>query len=217
MKSHSPPFDKVTSSSSRRTLQTTPQDSNHHTVTLPEGQDESVGLDESEKARPYDILQDPLSEQHWNQSSGRVSRRPSHRSTVSLEPPPSTPINPQSFDIGELQRGQAHNQVHGYLGGAGRSLQSTLGDRNGSRDVSSGKDSGERSARDGDKGRSRPGARLNDLESSRMLLIFIPIYPIPDLVPIIANTTQKGSYPTGPDPKSFRTSFHFTLRSGRWA
>ena len=185
MTSHSPSPQKAISSSSRRTPQTTSQNSKHRTATLPpEGQGGSARLDESEKARPYDrsqaTVQDPLSEQQGEQSSGRVRRRPSRRSTAPSESPSSMPIDSQPFDLSELQQGQARNQVHGYLGGAGQSrtnLQSTLGDRNASRRDVSGKESRELSVRDDDKGRSRPVVRQNDLEASRMLLVLMLSIP----------------------------------------
>lgn len=140
MASHSSPFDKVVSSSSGRISQTTPRNSSHRAATLPpEGQGESVGLNESEKARPYDrsqaAIQDLLSEQQGEQSRERVRRKPSRRSTAPFEPPSSMPIDSQPFDLSELQQGQIHNQLGGYLGGAGQSgtnLLSILDDKNSS-------------------------------------------------------------------------------------
>lgn len=226
MASHSPPFDRTASSSSRRrTLQTTPQDSSHRAVISPlEGRSWSAGQDETERAGPYDMpqatIQNPVSEQHGGQSSGPVSRRPSRRSTASFEPSSTMPIDPQPFDFSELQRGQAHTQVYGYPGGAGRSRtdpQSTLGDGNAlRREVCSGKDSRESSVCDNDVGRSQPGVLRNDLEASRMLPV--PILTHPVLGPVggpvlgVADATQEG-YPDRSSRNHFCASFHFILRS----
>lgn len=225
MVSHFPPFNKTASSSSRRTLQTTPQDSNHRAGTLPpESQDESAGLDEGEKARgtPRETIQDPVSERHGGQSSGRVSQRLSRKTAALPEPPSSMSADPQLFDLSKPQRGQVRTQVYSYLGGAGQSRtnsQSTLGDGDTSgRDVSSGKKSREPSVRNSNKGRSRPGVRPNDLES-RMPLVFILATPYLTrlAVPNIANATREGYHPNRPGPKSFRASLHFTLGSGHSA
>ena len=80
-------------------------------------------------------------------------------------------------------------------------------DRNTSRRDVSGKDSRGLSVRDDDKGRSRPGVRQNDLEASRMLLVLILVYPMPDpvgcLVFNVAHATQDG-YPNHPSRNHFR-------------
>ena len=184
---NSPSLYKTVSSSSRHTLQTTPQSSNPHTVILPlEGQVRSAGLDESEKAglcnRSRATIRDPPSEQHGGRSSGHLSQRASRPSTAASKPLPSMPIDSQSFDLRELQRGQVHTQVNGNLGGAGKSrtnLQSTLGDRNASRgDVSSVKGSREPSVSDIGGGRSLPRVRPNDLEASCMFLVLIFVHLI---------------------------------------
>ena len=138
--SYSPSPQKAISSSSRRTPQTTSQNSNHRAATLPlEGQGGNAMLNERKKERPYDrpqvTIQDLLSEQQGEQSSGHVRRRPSRRSTAPPESPSSMPIDSQPFDLSELQQGQIHNQLGGYLGGAGQSgtnLLSTLDDKNSS-------------------------------------------------------------------------------------
>lgn len=181
MAPRSPSLHKTVSSSSHRTLQTIPQSSSPHTDILPpEGQGTGVGLDESERTGLYNrsqaTIQDPLSEQHEGQLSGRTCR--------SAAPPehfPSMPSDPQPFDLSELQQGRAHNQVRGYLDGAGQAranLQSTLDDENTSkRDVGSGKDSREPSVRDNDEGIFRPGVRLNNLKASRMLFVLTLAHP----------------------------------------
>ena len=54
------------------------------------------------------------------------------------------PVDPQPFDYGELQKGQAHNQVYSRAGRTGKSrtdLQSTRGGRTASRRDVSGKGS----------------------------------------------------------------------------
>ena len=131
MASHSSPFDKAVSSSSGHIPQTIPQNSNRRAATSPpEGQGESAGLNESEKARPYDrsqaAIQDRLLEQQGEQSSERVHQKPSRRSTAPLDPPSSTPAGSQPFDLSELQQVQIHNQASGYLGGAGQSNTNLL-------------------------------------------------------------------------------------------
>ena len=61
--SHSPSPHKAISSSSCRTLQTIPQNSNHRADTLPlEGQGRSVILDESERGRSSDIPKTPAAD-----------------------------------------------------------------------------------------------------------------------------------------------------------
>ena len=186
MASHSSPFGGTTSSSSRRTLKTTPQESSRRIITSPlEDQSGSAGLDESEKARPYKVsqatIQNPVSEQHGDQSSGSVRQRASRKTTALPEPPPPMPIDPQPSDLSERQRGQAHTQAGGDPGGAGQSrssLRSTPGDRSASiRDVRSGKGSHGPPVRDNDKGRSQPGVRPNDPKPPCMLLVFTLAYP----------------------------------------
>ena len=223
-RSHSPSPQKAISSS-RRTPQTTSQNSNHRAATLPlEGQGGNAMPNERKKVRPYDrpqvTIQDLLSEQQGEQSSGHVRRRPSRRSTAPPESPSSMPIDSQPFDLSELQQGQARNQVHGYLNGAGQSrtnLQNTLGDRNASRTDASGKDSRGLSVRDDDKGSSRPGVRQNCLETSRMFIVLILVYPVPDpvdgLALNVADATQEG-YPNRPSRNHFRKSFRLVSRSG---
>lgn len=53
--------------------------------------------------------------------------------------------------------------------------------------------------------------------SNRMLLVLILVYSMPDLVGgsilNVAKVTQEGYYPNSLNHKSFRTSFHSTLRS----
>ena len=223
--SYYPSPQKAISSSSRRTPQTTSQNSNHRAATLPlEGQGGNAMLNERKKERPYDrpqvTIQDLLSEQQGEQSSGHVRRRPSRRSTAPPESPSSMPIDSQPFDLSELQQGHTRNQVHGYLNGAGQSrtnLQNTLGDRNASRTDVSGKDSRGLSVRDDDKGRSRPGVRQNDLETSRTFIVLILVYPVPDpvdgLVLNVADVTQEG-YRNHPSRNHFRKSFCLISRSG---
>ena len=93
-------------------------------------------------------------------------------------------------------------------------------DRSASRRDVSGKDSRGLSVRDDDKGRSRPGVRKNDLEASRMLLVSIIVYPVPDLlgglVLNVADVTQDG-YPNRPSRNHSRKSFRLTPRSGHLA
>ena len=178
MVSHSPPIHSAVSLSSRRT-QAIPQNSNHHTTTSPpEGQGGSTLLNESEKVGSYDrsqaTIQDPAPGQRRGQRSGRTPRKLSRRTTAPLKPFPLMPIDLQSSDPRELQQGQTHTQVDGYLGGAGQShtnLQSTPGDRNTSRRGTNGKGSREPSVRDGDEEWFWPEVPLNDLETSRMLII----------------------------------------------
>ena len=63
MTSHSPSSHKAISSSSCRTLQTIPQNLNHHAAISPlKGQGGSVVLDESEKGRSSDILKTPATD-----------------------------------------------------------------------------------------------------------------------------------------------------------
>jgi len=89
-------------------------------------------LDERGGQRPYDRSGD--------QRGGLFSRMPSRRSTTGSEPS-TMPLDPQPFDYGELQKGQAHNQVYGHAGGTGKSHtdpQSTRSGRTASRrDMSS--------------------------------------------------------------------------------
>ena len=215
MVSHSPPIHSAVSLSSRRT-QTIPQNLNHHTTTSPpEGQGGSTLLNESEKVGSYDrsqaTIQDPVSGPRRGQRSGRTPRKLSRRTTAPLKPFPLMPIDLQSSDPRELQQGQTHTQVDGYLGGVGQSrtnLQSTPGDRNTSRRGISGKGSREPSVRDGDEGWFWPEVPQNDLETSRMLIILIPAYPMPDPVrgPVlnVAGTTQ-GYYPNRSSSNPFRT------------
>ena len=171
MASNYPPFDRTASTSSRRTLRTTAQDSSHRAVTSPlEG--------------PYDMpqvtTQDPASEQYGGQSGGIVRRRSSRRTTALPGAPPPMPIHLQPSDLNELQQSQVYTQTDGYLGGAGQShanLRSTPSDRSASRrGVSGGKDSRGPSVRGDDTGRSRHGARPNDPIPSRMLLVLTLVY-----------------------------------------
>ena len=178
MASDIPPFDRTASSSSRRTLRTTAQDSSHRTVISPlEGQGESAG--------PYDMpqatTQNPASE-HGGQSGGDVHRRSSRKTTALPDPPPPMPIDLQPSDTSELQRGQVQTQVDGHLlGGAGQSQSNprgTPGGRSASRKgVRSGKGSRGPPVRDNNKGRPRPGVRPNDPKPSRMLLVLTLPYP----------------------------------------
>ena len=176
MASDYPPFDRTASSSSRRTLRTTAQDSSHRTFTSPlEGQSESAG--------PYDIsqaIQNPVSEQHGGQSGGNVRRRSSRKTTALPDSPPLMPIDLQPSDTSELQRGRVHTQVDGHLGGVGQSQsnpQSTPSDRSASRrGVGGGKASRGPLVRGNDRGRSRPGVRPNDPMPSRMPLVLILAY-----------------------------------------
>ena len=171
MASDYPPFDRMASSSSHRTLRTTAQDSSHRAVTLP-------------PEDPYDMpqatVQDPASEQHGSQSGGIVRRRPSRKTTALPVPPPPMPIDSQPSDLNEPQPSQVHTQADGHLGGAGQSrsnLRSTPGDRSASRrGVRGGKDSRGSPVRGDDRGRSRPAARPNDPIPSRMLLVLILAY-----------------------------------------
>lgn len=169
MASGPPPFDRMASTSSSRTLRTNAQDSSHRTPL--EGQSESTGPDDIPQA-----FQNSASKQHRGQSSGNV-----RRNTALPEPPPSMSIDPQPFDLNELRQGQVHTQVHGDLDGAGQSrtnLQSTPGDRNASRrDVRSRKDSRGPPVRDNDEGRRQPGVRPNFLEASCMALALTLVYP----------------------------------------
>ena len=167
MASDHPPFDRTASSSSRRTLRTTAQDSSHRVVTSPlEG--------------PYDMpqatVQDPASEQHGDQSGGIIRRRPSRKTVALPDPPPPMPIDPRPSDLNVPQPSQAD----GHLGGVGQSPsnpRSTPSDRSASRrGVKGDKDSRGPPVRGNDRGRSRPGARPNDPIPSRMLLILILAY-----------------------------------------
>ena len=132
MGSHTPPLYKKASSSSRHTLQTTPEKSSNN-IGSPPPQSRSIatGLDEGGGRRPPDRSQDPPLEHR----GGLVARMPSLRSTAGSESSPM-PIDPPSFDYSELQKGQAHNLVYSHAGEAGKSrtdLQSTRGGRNPSR------------------------------------------------------------------------------------
>ena len=172
----SPPFDRTVSSSSRRALQTTPQDSSHRIVTSPpEDQSRNAGLDGDERAGSYDIpqatIQNPLSEQYGDQPSGSVRQRASSNTAALPEPPPVF-IDPQPSE--------AHIRVDGYLDGAGQSQsnpRSTPSDRSASRRGVRG-DKGSRGlpVRNNDKGRPRPGVRPNDPKPSRMLPVLTLAY-----------------------------------------
>ena len=76
-----------------------------------EGQGESARLDEGENARPHDgsqsMIQDPPLERQEGQSSGHVSRRPSHRSTPAS-------VSPSLMSIGSPQSdlGQSNLEIH---------------------------------------------------------------------------------------------------------
>ena len=59
---------------------------------------------------------------------------PSRRSTTEPDPP-SMPTNPQPFDFGESQKGQARGQAHDHTGGAGKP-RTNLQIATGVRDVS---------------------------------------------------------------------------------
>ena len=173
MASDSTPFDSTASPSSRRTLQTTAQDSTHRAVTLPlEGQSESAGPYD----RPQATIQDPASEQHGSQSGGIVRRRSSRKTTALPDPPPPMPIDPRPSDLNEPQPSQAD----GHLGGVGQSpsnLRDTPSDRSASkRGVMGGKGSRGPPVRGNDRGRSRPGVRPNDPIPSRMPLVLILAY-----------------------------------------
>ena len=49
---------------------------------------------------------------------------------------PESRVDPQPFDCGELQEGQAHNQVYGHTGGTGKSHVDLQGRPTSRRDVS---------------------------------------------------------------------------------
>ena len=173
MVSDYPPFERTASSSSRRTLRTTAQDSSHCAVTSPlEGQSESAG--------PYDMpqamVQDPAPEQHGGQSGGIVRRRSSRKTTALPETPPPMPIDPRPSDLNEPQPSQAD----GHLGGVGQSPSNprcTPSDRSASRrGARGGKGSRGLPVRGNDRGRSRPGVRPNDPIPSRMPLVLILAY-----------------------------------------
>ena len=161
MASGRPPFERTASSSSRRTLRTTAQDSSHCAVTSPlEG--------------PYDMpqatVQDPAPEQHGGQSGGIVRRRSSRKTTALPETPPPMPIDPRPSDLNEPQPSQAD----GHLGGVGQSPsnpRSTPSDKSASRGVRGGKGSRGLPVRGNDRGRSRPGAPPNDPTPSCMPLV----------------------------------------------
>ena len=173
MASDYPPFDRTASSSSRRTLRTTVQDSSHRAVISPlEGQSESAG--------PYDMpqamVQDPASEQYGDQSGGIVRRRSSRKAAALPDPPPLMPIDPRPSDLNAPQPSQAD----GHLSGVGQSPsnpRSTPSDRSASRTgVRGGKGSRGPPVRGNDRGRSRPGARPNNPIPSRMPLVLILAY-----------------------------------------
>ena len=115
MGSHTPSLHRKASSSSRHTLQITPEKSNNSIGPPPPvSRSLGTGLDEGGDRRPRDRSQDPM------------------------------PVDPQPFDYGELQKGQAHNQVYNRAAGTGKSrtdLQSTRGGRTASRRDVSGKGS----------------------------------------------------------------------------
>ena len=176
-----------TSSSSRRTLQITPEKSN--SISPPHLESQSVGTepDVGEDGGAYDRSQDPS----LARRGGRVTRTQSRRSTTESEPSPM-PTDPQPFDFGELQRGQTHNQVYGYAGGTGKSrtsLLDALGSRNPSRRDVSGKGSRESPIRelvlvvaecvagldpnrDNDEGNYWSGSRRDNRGASRMSLFW---------------------------------------------
>ena len=173
MASDSTPFDRTASPSSRRTLQTTAQDSSHRAVTSPlEGQSGSAGPYD----RPQATIQDPASEQHGDQSGGIIRRRPSRKTVALPDLPPPMPIDPRPSDLNVPQPSQAD----GHLGGVGQSPsnpRSTPSDRSASRrGVKGDKDSRGPPVRGNDRGRSRPEVRPNDPTPSRMLLVLILAY-----------------------------------------
>ena len=132
---HTPPLHKKASSSSRHTLQTAPEKSNNSIGPPPPvSRSLGTGLDEGGDRKPRDRSQDPP----LKQRGGLVARMPSRRSTTGSESSPM-PVDPQPFDYGELQNGQAHNQVYNRAGGTRKSrtdLQSTRGRTASRRDVS---------------------------------------------------------------------------------
>ena len=165
---HSPAFDRSVSSSSRHTLQTALPDSGHRTVTSPlEGQSRGVGLDDMSQP----AIQNPVLE-HGGQI---VRQRSSRKATALPEAPP-----PRPTDLNSPQPSQIHTQADGHLGGAGQSRsdpRSTPSDRSASRrGVRGGKDSRGPPVRGNDRGRSRPGARPNDLIPTCMPLVLILAY-----------------------------------------
>ena len=117
-----PPSLRESVSSSRPTLQTTPQKSNYSSGTSPPNSwGGDAGLEGGGSAVPYDrpqtMSRGPSLEQHAGQP---ISRRASRRNTAQSEPSP-LPDDPQPFDRNGLRRDQTYNQGHGHLSGAGPS------------------------------------------------------------------------------------------------
>ena len=157
--SHTPSLRHAISAASRLTVQVPFQKLNDGTDTSsPEHQGRSVGLDESDgawhgssQARTQDLPSYADHRLSGNQQGGRVSRKPSRRSTGGSEPASPMPVDPQQFDFNTLQNGLAQDQVYGHPGGARKSrtnLQNARSSRNTSKRDMSGKGSRELSTSD---------------------------------------------------------------------
>ena len=186
---------------SYRPPQITPQKSNHSLDTVSsDGQGESAWVGESENARPYDSPRTTIqssppdtifyrsTEHQGSQSSGRVLRIPSHRSTAASEPPPRS-IDPQPLDPSNPYDGQVRNQVYNradrnasrrYANGRGsrrltiRGLISVIADVGVELDLHGVLD-------DNDERNHRSGDRRNNRGASRMLPALITPYFAADI------------------------------------
>jgi hypothetical protein len=106
----------VASTASRLTAQIPSQRSNHAIDTL--------------YTEHQELPSDADHRRSGDQQGGRVSRKPSRRSTGGSEPASPMPIDPEPFDFNTLKNGLAQHQVYGSPSGAGKSRtnsQSNLG------------------------------------------------------------------------------------------
>ena len=120
-----------------QTPQLVTQDSNYNfSILPPESKGGYGGLDEKEDARLHTrsqaTIQGPSDADNYRsrkeqrgQPEGRVSRRPSRRSTDASDTFP-TPIDPFPFDHKEQEKGRAHNKVYGHTPEAGRTSNTLL-------------------------------------------------------------------------------------------